>query len=299
MAITPFTDLYNFFDQAVIGVIQSGTANMIALISPLLAACFGIYVMLIMFSYWRGENDEPVIDFFYRMIGWAAIITFGLNINYYTQYVVPFFNGLGDDLSGVVGTKFNSASGLDTMAVSFIDAIKVLWKAASGISDYIYAGITIVAAGLFGGLFMLVAIGYITLSKLAIGILLAIGPLFISAALFPATRRYFENWVGQCMNYVFLVMLFSFAAKIEIQMVSSLIPTDFSLSAVFSFCITCAMFVFISLNLPSLAAALAGGVGISSMVRKMPSLPTFGKDDNIKPDGSKGGEIKGNEKGDK
>lgn len=120
---------------------------------------------------------------------------------------------------------------------------------------------------------MVVAIAYIILAKLALGILLAVGPLFIATALFPATRELFKNWTGQCLNYAFLVMLFSFAAQIEIALVSGLIPADLSMSALFKVNLICAVMVFVSLNLPSLASALAGGVGISSMVGKFHSFP--------------------------
>ena len=61
----------------------------------------------------------------------------------------------------------------------------------------------------------------------------------------------------------------------------------------------CAVMVFVSLNLPSLASALAGGVGISSMVGKLSQLPRLGgkgggagveKPPKPSPEG---GEIKG------
>src|SRR4051812_4445859 len=101
--IAPFTQLYTFFDASVATVITTGTTNMIALISPLIAACFGIYVLLIMASYWKGTNDQPIMDFMFKMMAWCVIITCGLNITMYQMYVVPFVNGLGDDLAGVVG----------------------------------------------------------------------------------------------------------------------------------------------------------------------------------------------------
>lgn len=276
MAIAPFSALYTFFDAAVISVITNGTANMITLISPLMAAGFGIYMMLILSSYWREETlAEPILDFFFRMIGWAAVITFGLNIAIYQLYVVPFVNGLGDDLAGVVGNKYNSAAALDTMLGSFITAFTQLFNNASGIEETAFAIFAIGSMSILGGIFMVIAISYIILAKLALGILIAIGPLFISAALFPATREFFRNWTAQCLNYAFLVMLFSFTAQIEIAMISGLVPTDLSLSALFMMNLSCGVLIFVSLNLPSLASALAGGVGISSMVRKIPGLPKF------------------------
>jgi type IV secretion system protein VirB6 len=280
-AIAPFTKIYAFFDQTVVGTLTTGTANMMALVSPLAAACFSIYVTLILLSYMRGDDhDEPVIDFLTRMIGWGAAITFGLNIDTYTTYVVPFVNGLGEDLASVIGPQYGSAAALDQMANAFADSFINLYNAADGIKESVFAALAILLIGIFAGLFMVVAIAYIVLAKVALGLLIAIGPLFIIAAIFPATRDLFRNWTGQCLNYAFLVMLFSFAAQLEIQMVKSVIPSDLSISTVLQVSLICAVTVFVSLNLPSLASALAGGVGISSMVgkfRSLPSAPEIGK----------------------
>jgi type IV secretion system protein VirB6 len=281
MPITPFQELYTFFDASVTTVIQTGTTNMIALISPLIAACFGLYVMLVLASYWKGVNDEPVVDFLFRMIGWCAVITMGLNITMYQTYVIPFVNGLGDDLASVVGPGFNSAAALDTMVNAFLDAFINLYNAADGFKQTAFAVLAILTVSLFAGAFMVVAIAYIILAKLALGILLAVGPLFIATALFPATRDLFKNWTGQILNYAFLVMLFSFAAQIEIA--------DLSMSALFKVNLVCAVMVFVSLNLPSLASSLAGGVGISSMVGKFRGMPLPSMGGGKGPKG--GGEI--------
>lgn len=287
-AITPFSEIYKFFDQTVVGTLTNGTANMIALISPLVGACFTLYVTLILFSYLRGEdNDEPVMDFLSRMIGWGAIIVFGMHIDMYTTYVVPIINGLGDDLASVVGPQYNSASALDQMANGFVDAFIKLYNDASGVKESIFAALAILLIGLLAGLFMVIAVAYIVLAKVALGILVAIGPLFIVAALFPATRDLFKNWTGQCLNYAFLVMLFSFAAQLEITMVNNVVPSELSISSVMKVCLICAVMVFVSLNLPSLASALAGGVGISSMVGKFRGLGR-GRNPEVEK-GTKGG----------
>jgi type IV secretion system protein VirB6 len=294
-AITPFQEIYTFFDTAVISVLQNGTTNMIALISPLFAAGFGVYVMLVAFSYMRGDNDEYILDFLYRMMGWGLVISLGLNASMYTAHVVPFINGLGEDLAGTVGTTFNSASALDVMVNKFLDSFINLYNKADGIKQTLFAVLAIAGVCVFAGAFMVVAIAYIILAKLAMGILIAVGPLFIASALFPATRDLFKSWTAQLLNYAFLLMLFSFAAQIEIAMVSSYVPADLSFSTLIKVNLISAVMVFVSLNLPSLASALAGGVGISSMVRKLPKLPSFGgggKGGVEKPPPG-GGEMKG------
>ncbi len=265
---TPFATVYQFFDDAVVAVVQTGTASMISLITPLIAAGFAVYMMLILSSYWRGTNEDHVTDFLLKLVSWGVVITAGLNIEYYTTYIVPFVNGLGDELAGVVGVRYNSASALDTMFNGLANGMLAILKEASWDLMILAVGMCLFTLAA-SGLFMVIAVSYIILAKLALGILIAIGPLFIASALFPATRKFFEAWTAQCLNYAFLVMLFSFAAQIEIKLLTKLIPNRFSLSSMFAYELTCLVMLFVSLNLPSLASALAGGVGISSMVGKM------------------------------
>jgi type IV secretion system protein VirB6 len=93
--VTVFTQMFTAFDQNLLGFINTGSAAIISLISPVCGTLFAIYLLFITAGYWKGGIEEPVTDFLMRMIGWAAIIAFGLNIQYYSTYVVPFFNGLG------------------------------------------------------------------------------------------------------------------------------------------------------------------------------------------------------------
>lgn len=288
MPFAPFTKVYDFFDTSVSAALLNGTSNMIALISPLVGVCFSIYVLLTIIGYWRGGEGNWAPDFLYRLAAWGTVIVFGLNIDYYKLYVAPIITGLGDDLTGTVGTKYNSAAALDQMGSALLDCFLNLYEKADGIKQTVFAALTIISLSFPMAAFMVVAIGYIILAKVALGILVAVGPLFIAAALFPATRDLFKNWTGQCLNYAFLVMLFSFAAQIEISMVKSLIPGDFALADVFVCILVCCVMVFVSLNFPSLAAALAGGIGISTMVRKLPGLPKLMP--KIRPGGG-GGEM--------
>lgn len=295
MPIKPFTHVYNYFDTAVTAVLVNGTANMIALITPLVTTAFGLYVLLIVHSYMRGNADiiDDMEDWFYRMIGWAAIITYGMNISTYQTYVAPFVIGLGDDLASIAGPGINAPAALDTMANAFIDSFIKMYTAADGIKQTMFALMAIVSVAIFGGVFMAIAIAYIILAKVALGVLVAIGPLFIAAALFPATRDLFKNWTAQVLNYSFMVLLFSFGAQIEIALMTTQIPTGLTISSVFNISLLSFVMIFVSLNFPSIAAALAGGIGISTMARKLPGMPKLPSFKGKAPSG--GGEIKPNE----
>jgi type IV secretion system protein VirB6 len=283
-----FSSMIREFDQNVLTAINTGSARMISLISPLMSICFSIYVMLILWTYWQGRNEEPINDFLMRMASWALVLTCGMNVQFYSEYVVPFINGLGEQISGALTGGTNTVSGLDNLLSAYVNAAQIIYNQASGFQAV--AAIAIIGLlVILGAPFMAVAAAYILLAKFALGLLLALGPLFIALALFPPTRRFFENWAGQCMNYVFLVSLFAAAGTIECAFATSLIPnaTTPSWQQIIELCLMGIAFVIISWNLPGLASQLGGGVGISSMV---------GKFRNAMPQGSSGssrGESRG------
>jgi type IV secretion system protein VirB6 len=295
--VTVFTQMFTAFDQNLLGFINTGSAAIISLISPVCGTLFAIYLLFITAGYWKGGIEEPVTDFLMRMIGWAAIIAFGLNIQYYSTYVVPFFNGLGDDLATALTGTPQTGSALDALCTAYVTAMWKLFQAADGIEDTLNA-ICFIAITLLAAVpFIAIAAAYIILAKFALSILLALGPLFFAFAIFPPTRKFFDAWVGQCMNYTFLVCLFAAAGMLEIRFAQTMVPTSMTLLQLFQLVMMGVAFIVISLNLPGLASQLGGGVGISSMVGKASGLASalkaVGKGAGGGDKGGSGGSISG------
>src|SRR3546814_8377799 len=70
-------------------------------------------------------------------------------------------------------------------------------------SDLLYA----LSLGLKALAGLSAAIGFaITIfAKVALAIIIALGPIFIALALFEPTRRFFHGWLGQTINYIVLL----------------------------------------------------------------------------------------------
>ncbi|KVL25464.1 conjugal transfer protein TrbL [Burkholderia territorii] len=277
MAITVFTDMFNSFDQSVLQTINTGSANLISLISPLASAGFSMYVLIVLIGYWRGRVEQPFVDFVWKCIGWAFVLTAGMNISYYTQYVVPFFNGFGDDISSALTNGPPLTSGLDNLLTLYLTSITTMFSGLGyDVGLYVEMAILALLLLLVGGIFLAIAAAFIILAKFSLGLLLALGPMFIVAGLFPATSRFFDNWIGQCVNYGILVALFSALGAIEVTYATSIIPHAFTPASVLltwtleaKIVASGFVFIIISLNLPSMASQLAGGVGLSAMTGKV------------------------------
>lgn len=275
VSIVVFQPLFTMFDNAVLNTITTGSANVIALISPLVAAGFTIYMMLVLMAYWRGATDQPIVDYLMRFAAWGIIITASMNISYYAEYIVPFANGLGDDIANALTSSATSGTALDSLLSKYITAIVTVFNALSGynIAGAVEAVAFALVIILVGLPFLAIAAAYIILAKFALGLLLAVGPMFIACALFPATRKFFEAWTAQCLNYAFLVALFAAAGAIEINFADANIPTGSvsDLGTIAKMAMMGIVFIVVSMNLPGLASALAGGVGISAMTQHVGS----------------------------
>ncbi|MCL2635127.1 MAG: type IV secretion system protein [Betaproteobacteria bacterium] len=271
MATTIFADIFTLVNDGILATLTNKSTAIIGLITPVIGICFTIYLMLIAANAMRGNvGGENVMDFFLRCIGWVTVITFGLNIEYY-NHVAAFFNGLGADLSGALANSNDTNSGamFDLLAENYRTSAELIVKEAPSIAPKVGAFFVAVILIISGAVLLSIAAAYILLAQIALGILLVIGPIFIALALFPATRKFFDAWIGQCVNYVLLTVLFNYLGTIQVNYVKQLFVNNTNYFVILiTTLVGAVVFILVSFNLPSLASALAGGVGISSMVGK-------------------------------
>jgi len=71
------------------------------------------------------------------------------------------------------------------------------------------------------GLLCVYAMFLIALSGIALAVLLALGPLFITLLLFESTRRFFEAWLAQLANYALITILTVLLSALLLQVVES------------------------------------------------------------------------------
>ena len=269
---TIFASMFTAFDSNLTSTITTGATNVISAITPLMSACFLIYLLLITFSYWRGGGlEEPLLDFFTRMIAWVAILTFGMNVTYYTTYVVPFFNGLGDDIATALTGSTSTGSALDTLLSAYENAVITLTQQGmdGGLSAAFHSALYGAVMIITGAPFIAIAAAFILLAKFSMALCLALGPVFIACSMFPATRPFFNNWISQLANYAILVALYAAACSLMINFATSNLPSSYSLGAVIDQIMMGIAFLVIAMSMPNLAAGLAGGFAVSANYNNM------------------------------
>ena len=265
-----FQQFWTWLNTQLIGYITTQTSAIAAAVEPAAVTLATMYVMMWGFMSMTGRVQEPIWEGIKRIIFIVLILGVGLRMWSYNSIIVDtFFNAPVQLAAAITGA---------TTPVTVIDTIwdqgglvgSNLWNKGgvlNGDFGFYLAGFTVYVVM---GTVAVYTLFLMVLSKLALAIILALGPLFISLLFFEATRRFFESWIAQLANYALVAILSSLVASLMLQVVSSYasqtaargtaIVTVDALNMVL-----CASLVFLVLRqIMSIASGLASGIALSS-----------------------------------
>lgn len=268
-----FTELSN----ALSTYVNDTAANIIGAITPVATTLLTIYVILWGWSMMRGVISEPITDGVGRIVRLSIICGLALQIGYYSGFISDFLWNSSDAMASYIGggSGTSNASFLDTLMSKMYDFGDAYYQKAQanstmGIPDLgmLFTAIAIWAAGVLAtgyGAFLL------ALSKMGLAIALGIGPMFVLLIMFEPTKRFFDAWLGQALNYVFLVMLTAAAIKLILAILqtyltdASGVVADPSLDQALPAIVFSIIGALVMVQMPSMASALGGGVAIGTL----------------------------------
>lgn len=296
-----FSELANFLLNGMGTNLFQKSNNMISGIAPVFQIGFGIYILLVAFDYYKRGFDENVVDLGKRMIGWLLIIAFAFNSSQY-QKLANIVWMLPENLSGLLGTSTYTASALDTQSNNILKMMENIFAYAASldmlqVSDkmMLYIGGTV--AVILAYLFFLITFAYYLIAKLSLAMVIVIGPMFIGSMLFPATRQWGMNWIGQILNYsvtvVFYVILGAlqndfFKNQLERAVVGEIGSVAQVVGLIPLFFLSTTIFILVAWSIPSISSALTGGASVNGFSRTVMSVARWAK--GVKLPG--GGKVK-------
>jgi type IV secretion system protein VirB6 len=110
----------------------------------------------------------------------------------------------------------------------------------------------------------------LALSKIALSILLALGPLFVALLFFDTTNRFFESWIAQLANYAFITILTVMMAALMLTLVSSAAQQaaarggGIEIADAVRVCMAAGLTFLVMRQVMPMAAGLASGLALSS-----------------------------------
>ncbi|UJM32348.1 type IV secretion system protein [Bartonella henselae] len=212
MNFTMFTQLVDKIDQTTQTYVTDISSEAIVTITPFvsigLTIAFIVYGWLIM----RGAIEMPLAGFLSRCLRISIITSIALTAGLYQKDIAKLFIEIPNDLASAL---INNPP-QETQLNALIDKVaeKGFESASKAFEEAAFLDADGLLYGLFGILILLAtsflaAIGgaFILLAKIALVLLVGLGPFFIIALLWQPTYRLFEQWIVQILNYTILVVL--------------------------------------------------------------------------------------------
>ncbi len=233
----------------------------------------GVYVLFWGFSHMLNQIQEPMTDTLKRLLKIIFILGIAFNTATYNAYITETIATGPEQLAGLlIGVDANAqvASTIEKIYTDMWEVGSKFWNNA-GVFDGNF-GFYFVAVIIYGIACALSAYAafLVILSKVAVAILVAIGPLFIVATLFDATRRFFENWAGMLCNYALILVLvvgvnLFIVGIFNTYLAQAITDNGIEISSAAPVAATALICFFVLAQVPSMASGLAGGISLSSM----------------------------------
>jgi type IV secretion system protein VirB6 len=264
VALNLFTQLDAQLTDPIGEFVTDGVSHLASAATGPLKVAATIYVVLYGYAIMRGLIKEPVLDFAFRAMKVVILVALVTQVSSYNEYVKNIFF---DYLPREIGNAISGGSSHAPTAAQFDQLLNKGFKAAYDI--YEKAGWTDPGPAIVGGVVLLatvigtaVAYAIALYAKVALAVVLAVGPVFIALYLFNPTRRFTESWVGQVVNFVVLQVLVIAVMSLiikSVQTIASATGTGEVLTAGLTFSLIFLLAAFVSTQLPGIASGIAGG----------------------------------------
>ncbi|WP_369062167.1 type IV secretion system protein [Caulobacter sp. 73W] len=266
-----FQQAYEYVDGRLDVFLGQGVANAISEVDGPLRLALVLYVLFYGFAILRGAIQEPLMDFSIRSLKLGLIYTLATTPAYASYVTEPLFHALPDALARSLGGEDtpSAAASFDSFLSRTGALGERLTEGASPIAldRWLMAG----AVWICGALAASIGFGVVLVAKVALALVIALGPIFIALALFEVTRRYFFGWLSQAVNYLVLFGLIFAVFQLVLGMVADqweTLQSQDAMAAGVAFIALSLLGSIFFLQTPTLAAGIAGGasVGVSDFL---------------------------------
>lgn len=265
-----FAEFYAWLDRILVGYIGDYAARIATAIEPAVVTAAVLYVMVWGFLHLTARIEEPLTEGLKRIALMVVVLGVSLRLWLYHEVIVDTFFRAPTQLAGLIIGTYEPVAIVDEVIFQGGDAGDALLAKGSilqGNFSYYFAGFGVY---LLVGFTAVYTIFLLSLSRVALSILLALGPVFLALALFETTRRFLEAWLAQLTNYALIAILTVMMAALMLSLLTN--ATREAASAGGGIQIADAVRVGLAAGLTALvmrqvmpmAAGLASGIALST-----------------------------------
>ncbi len=265
-----FANFWSWLNAQLASYIGTKVAAVALALEPAAVTIATIYVMVWGYMHLRGMIQEPILTGAVRIFAMIAILGIGIRLWLYNTLLTNTFYSAPSQLASTLVGSPSTVGTLDT-----------IWVSGAAVADQFLAkgslfsaDIAFYVAGylvyIVMGLTCLYTMFLIGLSKIAVAVLLALGPLFIIGLFFDTTKRFFEAWVAQLVNYALISVL---AVAVAALMLSALkkfaadtaaLGAEIKIADAIDMLLLAVMVFLVMRQIMPMAAGLASGIALST-----------------------------------
>jgi type IV secretion system protein VirB6 len=266
-----FASFWTWLNNQLSAYIGDNTARVSTALEPAIVTLATVYVMVWGYLHLTGRIEEPFVLGLKRILTVAVVLGVSLRLWLYNALIVDTFYQAPVQLAALIVGASDPVHIIDSIWERGGAVAGYLWTNGSvysllhGAIGYNIAGVVV---WLLIGLLCVYTMFLIALSRIALAVLLALGPFFIVMLLFERTRRLFDAWLAQLANYALITVLTVMVAALLLQIVQSYAAQTAALgSAIMTvdaldmILVAVLVFLFMRQVMP-IASALAGGVAV-------------------------------------
>ena len=287
-----FTWVGSQFDGILSTYVLGVVSALMAGIAPIALTCMTIWVTLYGWAILRNEVSETLPVFMWKVFKIGLVLAFALQAGFYISNVADTANSLA---MGVASTFLPSGVDPTTITSPYALLDKFNDDASAQVADIMKeAGMfrldLVLAAAVFSFgsvIFLCIALFVVTLSKLFLTFVIAIGPLFLLCLAWRPTARFFDSWLSMILNAVVLTWFAFFAlglsAFMGVSMFKAIQDGGGFLGGSFNvlgeatrYCVLMILMGIICFQAPSLASALTGGAAIQQGIQMVQNAMMVG-----------------------
>lgn len=281
-------DFYEYFMTVLTSSLETYwldvSQSMATAIAPVVYTLLLLYTFFWGWSMMRGLIKEPLMDGTTRILRITTITVIALNMAYYNDFLADMLWNTPDALANVVANSVHSNPNsnmqfLDQMMFNFYKAGEIFNDQANLESGYVgMPDLTLWVTGFFIWLSGVLVTGFAAflyaLAKTMIALLLGIGPIFIALTLFDTTKKFFDAWLGQVVNFVIMIVLTAGTVQLILSIINGflinpVIVAQMALEPSVNQALPAIIFSLIALlvmiQIPSVSSALGGGVAVGTL----------------------------------
>lgn len=246
------------------------SGSVMTVIQPIVHALLVVYVLLWGATVASGRSQEPFGDGIRRILRIAFIVLLGFTASGYNSYVCEvLFNLPSTVAAGMIGTGGDTKGIADVLDRSLDEGMDIALGFIRDVSIFkIPTSIRNVAVGATVALLTIILVGiaiaFVYIAYVAMGILLAIGPFFIMLLIFEHTRRYFDGWLGQLVTFGVLFLLVAATALICFEVLHGFSQTSHNVESALKLMVAFLCMIAVMLQTRSIAASIGGGVALQT-----------------------------------